>query len=162
MSAQTTYKFGTPVGVAGGIVDLAPYAIDTFLNEENDGVMEFGVAVVNGTASGKQVKLPVAASSAIEGVTVNNLTTEYGLDGTINIKKGAAIGVMRYGRVYVKLATGATPAYGDPAYVVKSTAEFGYFTDSSSSTLAVKGRFLGIIDATNGIAEVELFNQAQS
>lgn len=162
MSAQTVYKFGTPVGVAGGIVDLAPYAIDTFLNEENDGVMGFGLGVVDGTASGKQVKLPVAASTAIEGVTVNNLTTELGLDGKVYVRKGAAIGVMRYGRVYVKLATGATPAYGDPAYVVKSTAEFGYFTESSTGTIAVKGRFLGIIDTANGIAEVELFNQAQS
>ena len=148
MSAQTTYKFATPVGVAGGIVDLAPYAIDTFLNEENEGAMEFGVAVVDGTASGKQVKLPVSASTVIQGVTTNNLTTELGLDGKIYIKKGAAIGVMRYGRIYVKLATGAAPTYGAPAYVVKSTAEFGYFTESSSGTIAVKGRFLGIIDAT--------------
>ena len=34
MSAQNKYGFSTPIGAAGGIVDLAPYAIDTFLNEE--------------------------------------------------------------------------------------------------------------------------------
>ena len=162
MGAQTTYNFDTQRGIAGGIYDLSPYAIDTFLNEENTGDMKFGVAVVAGTTAGKQVKLPVAASSAIEGVTVNNLTTEYDLAGNLYIRKDAAIGVMRYGRIWVRVATGATPAYGDAAYVVKSTAEFGYFTNSSSSTLAVKGRFLSAKDPVSGLAVVELFNQAQS
>ena len=31
MSAQTRYGYATPIGAAGGIVDLAPYAVDTFL-----------------------------------------------------------------------------------------------------------------------------------
>lgn len=162
MSAQTSYKFSTPVGMAGGIVDLAPYAIDTFKNQENSGVMKFGMAVVKGTTAGEQVKLPVSGSSAtdFEGVTVNNLTTEYDMEGAINIRKDVPIGVMRYGRVYVRLATGVTPTYGAAAYFVKTGGEEGCFTTSSSSTVAVKGRFLGIVG--DGIAELELFNQAQS
>ena len=162
MSAQTTYNFDTQRGIAGGIYDLSPYAIDTFLNEENDGVMKFGVAVVSGTTAGTLVKLPVSDSTGIEGVSVNNLTTEYNLSGVLNIRKNASIGVMRYGRIWVRVATGATPEYGDPTYVVKTSAEFGYFTDSSSSTLAVKGRFLSGKDPVSGLAVVELFNQAQS
>ena len=45
MSAQTRYGYSTPIGAAGGIVDLAPHAIDTFLNEEESGVLRFGVQV---------------------------------------------------------------------------------------------------------------------
>jgi len=164
MSAQTSYKFFPAIGVAGGIVDLAPYAVDTFKNEEATGAMLFGLGVVKGTAAGQQVKKPVSGSTAadFEGVAVNNLTTEYDMEGKIHILNGAPIGVMRYGRVYVRVATGATPEYGDALYMVKTGDEAGYFTDSSSSTVAVKGRFLGAADASNGVAPVELFNQSQS
>ena len=173
MGAQTAYKYSTPIGVAGGIVDLAPYAIDTFLNENNNGVMVFGVGVVKGTKAGTEVKLPVSASAAaaFEGITVNNLTTEYGLDGKVNIRKAAAIGVMRYGRIYARVMTGITPAYGDGLYLVTTGDEAGYFSNAAATSgsngathtaIAVKGRFLGTVDAANGIAEVELFNQAQA
>ena len=30
MSAQTRYGYATPIGAAGGIVDLAPYAVDVY------------------------------------------------------------------------------------------------------------------------------------
>ena len=164
MSAQTSYKYDTITAFPGQIVDLAPYAIDTFLNEENDGAMSFGIAVIKGTKAGEQIKLPAAGSGAgdIEGVTINNLTTERDLSGNVFIRKAAAIGVMRYGRVYVKVATGVSPAYGDAAYVIKGTDEAGYFTNSSSSTIAIKGRFLSGKDAVSGAAMVELFNEANS
>ena len=164
MSAQTRYRFSTPVGMAGGISDLAPYAIDSFMNEEATGTMLFGLGVVSGTKAGTQIKKPVAASTAanFEGITSNNLTTEYDLEGGIHIRNKAAIGVMKYGRIYARVADGVTPAYGDALYLIKSGDEAGYFTNSSSGTIAVKGRFMGPKDATNGIAEVELFNQAQA
>lgn len=173
MSAQTAYKFSTPIGVAGGIVDIAPYAIDTFLNEEDTGNMKFGVGVVKGTKAGKEVKIPASGATAanFEGVTVNNLTTEYDMEGKINIRKAAAIGVMRYGRIYARVMTGITPAYGDGLYLVTTGDEAGYFSNAAATSgsngathtaIAVKGRFLGTVDAANGIAEVELFNQAQA
>lgn len=162
MSAQTTYNFDTQRGIAGGIYDLAPYAIDTFLNEEATGTMKFGVAVVAGTTAGTQVKLPVSASTAIEGVTNNNLTTEYDLEGNIHIRQNASIGVMRYGRIWVRVADNVTPAYGDACYVLKTGTQAGYFTNASTNNLAVKGRFLTGIDPVARIAAVELFNQAQS
>ena len=154
MSAQTSYKFSTPMGVAGGIVDLAPYAIDTFTNEENTGVMGFGMGVVDGTTAGVHVKLPTATSQVFEGVTVNNLTTELDLEGAIHVLNKAAIGVMRYGKVYVKLAEGVTPTYGAAAYLVCSGDDKGCFTTSSSSTMAVNARFVS--GAANGIAMLEL------
>lgn len=162
MGAQTTYNYDTQRGIAGGIYDLAPYAIDTFLNEEDTGDMKFGVAVVAGTTAGQQVKLPVAASTAIEGVTNNNLTTEYDLEGKIYIRKDAAIGVMRYGRIWVRVADDVTPAYGDATYVLKTGDQAGFFTNVSTNNLAVKGRFLTGVDPVARIAAVELFNQAQA
>lgn len=164
MSAQLSYRYSTPIGAAGGIVDLAPYAIDTLKNEEENGVMLFGVALVQGTAIGVQVKKPVSGSTAdnFEGIAVNNLTTEYDLDGKIRILKGSPIGVMRYGRVYARVADDVSPAYGDALYFIKSGAQAGYFTNSSDGTVAVKGRFLGTVDASNRVAQVELFNQAQA
>lgn len=164
MSAQTSYRYSTPIGVAGGIVDLAPYAIDTLKNEEENGVMTFGIAVVSGTDAGTQIKKPVSASTAanFEGIATNNLTTEYDLDGKIRILKGSPVGVMRYGRVYGRVAASAAPAYGDAVYFIKSGDEAGYFTNASSGNVAVKARFLGTVDSTNHVAEIELFNQAQA
>ena len=164
MSAQLTYRYSTPIGVAGGIVDLAPYAIDTLKNEEENGDLTFGIAVVHGTDVGSQIKKPTAASTAaeFEGIASNNLTTEYDLDGKIRILKGAPVGVMRYGRIYGRVAEGVSPAYNEAVYFIKSGDEAGYFTNSSSGTVAIKARFLSTVDATNRVAEIELFNQAQA
>lgn len=173
MSAQTVYKYSTPIGMAGGIVDLAPYAIDTFLNEEDNGVMLFGIGVVKGTKAGTEIAKPASGATAadFEGITVNNLTTEYDMDGKVRILKASAVGVMRYGRIYARVMTGITPAYGDPLYIVVTGDEAGYFSNEAATTgtnnatytsVAVKGRFLGTVDTSNGIAQVELFNQAQA
>lgn len=165
MSAQTRYNYSTPIGAAGFIVDLAPHAVDTFLNEENTGKMLFGVGVVQGTDPGTKIKLPATGATAatFEGITTNNHTTEYDMEGNIHIIKGAAVGVMRYGRIYARVATGVTPAYGDKAYMLISGDEAGYFTNvSGNSAVAIKGRFLGTVDTVAHIAQIELFNEAQS
>ena len=154
MSAQTSYNFATPWGAAGGIVDLAPYEIDTFINGEDTGVMGFGLGACVGSVAGVDVKLPASNSAVFEGVTVNNRTTEYDLDGNLRIVNKAAVGVMRYGRVYVQLADGATPAFNDPVYMAYSGTDKGKFTDSSSSTIAINARFVSI--ANNGVAMIEL------
>lgn len=165
MSAQTRYGFSTPIGFAGGIYDLSPYAIDTFLNEEDTGKMSFGVGVVAGSNAGAGIKLPNEGDTAaiFEGITVNNRTTEYDIEGNISIKRSGSINVMRYGRVYVRVAAGAEPKYGDAAYLITSGEQAGFFTNTAdSTTVAVKARFLGSVDsAGNQIALVELFNQAQ-
>ena len=162
MSAQLTYQHFTVKGAPGGIYDLAPYAIDTFLNEEATGTMEFGIGVVQGTTPGTYVKKPVDASTAavFEGITTNNRTTERDLEGDLYIRNKAAIGVMRYGRIYARCEDDATPAYGDALYMVTSGTHKGYVTDSSTSSVALKGRFLSGMDSDK-VALVELFNEAQ-
>lgn len=162
---QTRYGYNTPLGAAGGIVDLAPYAIDTFLNEEENGVLKFGMGVVAGSKPGTNIAVPETGAKAtdFEGVATNNRTTEYNVDGSLTVNKGASVGVMKYGRIYVRVATGATPAYGDALYLVISGDEAGYFTnEAGDSAVAVKGRFLGGVDSASGVASVELFNQAQA
>ena len=163
MSAQTRYSFNTPIGAAGGIVDLAPYAVDTFLNEAENGVMKFGVGVVQGTKPGVNVKLPASGATAakFEGITVNNRTTEYDMDGKLAVRKGASVGVMRYGRVYGRVAAGVTPAYGEAVYMIASGTEAGYFTNVAEGNVAIKARFMGAVDAAAQIAPIELFNMAQ-
>lgn len=169
MSAQTRYGYSSPIGAAGGIVDLAPYAIDAFLNEEDTGKMQFGMGVVTGAKKGTGIKLPVKASTAanFEGVTTNRRTTEYDVEGDLKLRKAATIGVMRYGRIYVRVAAGVKPGYGDSLYLITEGDETGCFTNAASqtegsTTIAVKGRFLGGVDASAQIAAVELFNEAQA
>lgn len=172
MSVQTTYRYSTPLGAPGGIVDLAPHLIDAFINEENTGVLKPGLGVVNGTTAGKQVKLPGSDSAAGDfvGVTTNRRTTEYDLEGAVHMRKGCTIGVMRYGRIYGQIAEDATPAYGKAVYLITSGDEAGFFTDAADNgetgddkvdNVAIKGRFLGGMDGTTKVAAIELFNQAQ-
>ena len=162
MSAQTTYGFSTPIGQAGGIYDLAPYAIDAFVNEANDGVMKFGMGVVVGANPGEGVAVPTAEATAskFEGIVSNRRTTENKILGGVELRKGCTVGVMRYGRIYGLLAADEKPAYGDPVYLVKSGADAGCFAKTSTGNVAIKGRFLG--GASDGIALIELFNEAQA
>lgn len=159
---QTTYKYSTPLGQPGGLYDMSWHEIDSFANENNDGVMKFGMGVVRGTSAGKQVKVPVSGSAAgdFEGIVVNKPASENTLTGGPQMKKNCTVGVMRYGRIYGLLATGVTPTYGAAVYLVKTGDDAGCFTTSDSGTVAIKGRFLG--GASDGIAPIELFNQSQT
>lgn len=158
MSAQIKYGFNTAIGEAGGLVDMAPYVINSFANEAATGAMKFGVGVVKGTAAGQQVKLPTAESTAahFEGIVVNRRTTEYDMEGKIHIRQNSTVGVMRYGHIYGRVVAGVTPAYGDPVYMVKSGENAGYFTNVASGNLAINARFIGGFDATAQIAAIEL------
>lgn len=159
---QLSYGYNTPMGAAGGISDLAPHYIASFINESVNGAMGFGMGVVTGTTAGATVKVPVAGSSAtdFEGIVTNRRTTELDLVGELSLRQKCTVGVMRYGVIWALLAEGADPAFGKAVYMVKSGDDAGKFTDSSSSTLAIKGRFVS--GADNGVAMIELFNQAQS
>lgn len=163
MSAQTHYGYKTPIGAAGGIVDLAPHAIDTFLNEAKNGKMMFGMGVVQGTKPGINVALPAAGATAakFEGITVNGRTTEYDMDGKLALRQGASIGVMRYGRIYGRVAADVKPAYGDSVYLIVSGNEAGCFTNVAEGNVAIKARFLGGVDTAAQVAPIELFNMAQ-
>ncbi len=162
MSVQTVYKYSTPIGQPGGIVDLAPYAIDSFTNEADDGALKPGMGVVKGTAAGVQANLPATGATAadFEGIVTNRRTYENTMTGGPEVKKGSTLGVMRYGRIYGQLAANEEPAYGDAVYLVVTGNDAGCFSKTSTGNVAIKGRFLSA--ASDGIAIIELFNQAQS
>ena len=162
MGAQNIYNFSTPIGQPGGIYDLAPYAVDSFTNESADGAVKFGMGVVQGTIPGKQVAVPDsdATAAVFEGIVTNRRAIENSLDGGVVVKSGATLGVMRYGRIFGLLAEGADPAYGDAVYMVVDGADAGCFTESATDTVAIKARFLSA--ASDGIAIIELFNEAQA
>lgn len=166
MSAQTRYEFSAIAGAAGGIVDLAPYAIDTFLNGEDSGVMKFGIGVVQGANPGQDIALPKTGDTVakFEGITVNNRTTEFDVEGKLNIRGSAAVGVMRYGRVYARVKSDVTPAYGDALHLIITGDDAGCFTNAEDTgkTIAVKGRFMSGKCAGTDVAQVELFNMAQA
>ena len=88
------------------------------------------------------------------------------MDGDLSIRKGASVGVMRYGRIYARVADGVTVKYGDALYLLTDGENAGMFTNAASATtpkaVAVKGRFLGAADLSTKVAAVELFDQAQA
>ena len=162
MSAQTTYKFDTVRGCAGGIYDLAPYEINTYINSAADNVMLFGIGVttyVDGdtVAHPGAIMKPSATSQKFLGVTVNNRTRENDRNGDLEILNKTAIGVMRWGRVYVRVKTGKEPKFGDAAYVVYSGDEAGFFSPTSTDGDAVPAIFGSEVD-TNGVAMLILKN----
>ena len=163
MGVQSAYKFNTPIGQAGGIVDgFTPYAVNSFCNESNDGVVKPGMGVVKGTTPGATAKAPAsgATAAAFEGIVTNRRTYENDMNGGVTVRKGTTLGVMKYGCIYGLLAGGATPEYGDPVYLVITGDDAGCFTDVSTDNVAVKGQFMGA--GADGIAPIWLFNQAQS
>ena len=87
----------------------------------------------------------------------NNRTTELGLDGKSMVRSGVSVGVMRYGRIYARLAKEAKPNYGDPVHMIVEGEDAGCFNTSGGE--AINARFLS--GADNGVAVVELFNAPQ-
>lgn len=161
MSAQTVYRFSTPVAQPGGIYDLAPYAVDSFQNEAANGALKFGMGVVQGTKPGAQVNVPDsnATAAVFEGIVTNRRTSENGMFGGVELFQNITVGVMRYGRIWGLLADNEEPNYGDPVYLVISGDDAGCFAATSTDNVAVKARFLS--GAEDGIALIELFNEAQ-
>lgn len=111
--AQTNYSYGTPRGVAGGLVDLGGYVVDTRCSEAENGTLKFGMGVVVGTKAGVNIALPATASTAaeFEGVLADKRTHEMNMDGTVTVSKGETVGVVRKGRVYVRVKGGTVPTY---------------------------------------------------
>lgn len=131
MAAQMDYGYDIRKGVPGGKVDLTYDKVVTRRNEEADGKMVYGVAVTPGTNKGVDVKLPASSTDPIEGVTIALPNTEQDKDGKVVVTAGRSLSIMQKGHIWGRLATGATPSYGEKAYVVDSGDEAGYFTHTA-------------------------------
>ena len=160
MAAQLDYGFSTPKGVPGGKVDISYDNVVTRINEESDGVMKFGYAVVKGASAGTGVKLPTSAATKdnFEGVVLHAENTEHDLNGKVKIKKDATLGIMRHGHVWGRIDSAAAPAYGATAYVITDAeaGEVGTFTNTATEGKTVDiGAKFGV-ESDTGIAVIEL------
>ena len=155
MSVQSKYAYQTGRGLPGGIYDMYHYPVDSRFNEEENGVLRFGTGVVPGTVPGSSVKLPTAESKAadFEGVVVNSFDRQQDLEGKVFVRNNQSVGVMRRGRIWLRVAEGAAPAYGGALHMVTDGACAGCFTTTGG--LEIPGRFLG--PACDGVAPAELY-----
>lgn len=156
MAAQTSYNFGFPKGVAGGLFDLSAHEVVT-RQAEGSGIA-FGVGVVVGTNKGTDVTIPKAAATAedFEGVVVHNsVMVEKDMDNKVIIEAKRTVGCLHHGKIWVKTGTAAKPAYKEKVYLITDGDEAGLFTTSADSAtkVAVNAIFLGETD--NGIANAE-------
>ena len=160
MSAQTTYGFATSKGVPGGIYDMYHYPVDSRFNEEDNGKMLLGVGVVTGAIPGSSVKMPTASSKAadFEGVVVNGFTQQHDLEGNVAVMNNQSIGIMRRGRIWVRLVDEADPKYGDALHLIVDGNDAGCF--ATTGGVEVPGRFIG--EASNGVAPIELYGNASA
>lgn len=158
MSVQTSYGFGFPKGVAGGLFDLSAHEVST---RQSEGVgVTFGVGVVVGTNKGTDVKLPTADSTAdqFEGVVVHNsVMAELDMNNKLNIGEKRTVGCLHHGKIWVKTGENAAPAYKEKVYLIVEGEEAGLFTTSADTATKVElnARYLGVTDT--GIANAEFF-----
>ena len=162
--SQRSYGHHQRAAVPGGLRDTSPHSIVARANEETKlGAVKFGMGVVQGTAPGTNVKLPVSdsTSGAFEGVVITGVKS-MDLQGKIAIGETDTLGILKWGKVWVRLASGlASVAYGDALYLVTSGDDAGKFTNEADNAVAVNGVFIGGIESGD-MAPVELFNQGSA
>ncbi len=153
--SQLNYSFETPKAVPGGLADISFSTINSRANAENDGVMGFGMGVMNATA-GKSIKLPIAAmtASTFAGVTVALPDTEQDMNGNVVVKKGRTMSVMTCGHVWARCEDDDAPSEGEKAYLIVDGDNKGTFTATEGSNVDVGAKFGNAVD--EGIAEVIL------
>ncbi|MCD7826341.1 MAG: hypothetical protein LUH14_10340 [Clostridiaceae bacterium] len=158
MAAQTSYNFGFPKGVAGGLFDLSAHEVSTRQAEGDD--ISFGIGVVVGTNAGTDVTIPTSASTAsdFEGVVVHNsVMVEMDMNNHVSIDDKRTVGCLHHGKIWVKTGESAAPAYKEAVYLITDGEEAGMFTTSEdvATKVAVNAVFLGETD--DGIANAEFF-----
>lgn len=160
MAAQTNYNYSTPKGVPGGKYDIAFDEVVSRNNENDDGVMKYGMAVAQGSSAGKTVKVPVEGTTAaqIEGVAIALPNTEQDMEGNVVVKKNRTLSVMKSGNIWGRLADNTAPAAGANAYVNVKGEHAGEFTATAAdgTTVDIGAKFGNASDLTTGIAVIVL------
>lgn len=155
-AVQTSYDFGFPKGVAGGLFDLSAHDVTT-RQAEGDGVA-FGLGVVVGTNKGTDVKLPAtgATSDDFEGVVVHNsVMVEKDMDNNVSINSKRTVGCLHFGRIWVQTGAAAKPAYKEKVYLITDGDEAGKFTTSADTATKVEVNAIFLGETDNGIANAE-------
>ena len=136
---------------------MTDHVVDSFRIGADDGKIKCGMGVVHGTVPGTDVALPTASSTIdkFAGIVMSGGSNEMDMNGNVIIRSSSSQSVMRSGRVWVRLAAGAEPAYGQQAHLIIAGDDAGCF--GITGGVAVNASFL--TTAQNGIAAVELYNQ---
>jgi hypothetical protein len=170
--AQLNYNYNQGVATAGLLRDTAPHTIVARANGEatpgaqgTPVAVLFGYGVVVGNNPGKDAKLPVVGSTAaqFEGVVVAGIKP-MDLEGNIALDPTYTLSVLKWGRVWVRVADGLTINYGDAVCLVNSGTDAGKFTNSSSGAIAINAKFIGGAETggqslSGTIAPIEVYNQ---
>jgi hypothetical protein len=147
--------------VPGGLRDTSPHSIVARANGEATlGAVKFGMGVVQGSVPGTNTKLPVSGSTAdmFEGVVMTSVK-QMDLQGVSALGETDTLGVLKWGRAWVRVKGGLTIAYGEQAYLVNDGDDAGLFTNDENGAFAVNGKFIGGVESGD-IAPVELYNQS--
>ena len=138
MAAQLQYTYSLPKGVAGEKFDISFDEVVTRRNQEEDGVLKFGMAVQKGDSPGVSVKVPVTGATAadMDGIAIRTSATEQDMQGRVLVRGGASVNVMKRGKVWSRICSDAQPVYGQTAYVVVDGDEAGTFTSASAAANA--------------------------
>ena len=163
MSAQTTYQYNTPPGVAGGLLDIAPYSVDSRSNgEDSADALRYGFGAMQGATPGQDVLAPKPGDTAatFEGLVLTGFTKQMDMDGAARISPLDTVGILRYGKAWGRIVDGIDVAYGEKLYLVTSGDDAGKFTNTSTDSIAISGRFIS--EASDGIASIELYNAPQA
>lgn len=156
MAAQLNYSYSTPKGTPGEKFDISFDEVVTRKNQEEDGVLRYGMAAQIGNDAGTTVKVPVTGATAddIEGIVVRAANTEQDMNGHVVVRKDTSVGIMKKGKIWGRLATGAAPKYGAIAYVVVGGKDSGTFTNEPTDAVDIGANFGNVSD--DGISVIEL------
>lgn len=161
MSMWTSYTQSAPAGVAGGLYDLTDHVVDSRMNEETTNTLKPGMGVVQGKTAGTTVKMPALGDTVekFEGIVMNDVR-EMDMQGNVSVNPKTTVSVMRSGRIWVRIAEGVQPKYGDPVYLIINGAGLGCFKTAAdgANTLELNARFIGGKD-TSDIAPIMLHDQ---
>lgn len=154
---QNNYGWNSQKNVPGGLVDSSPRSIISRANGEN-GVIKFGYGVVRGNNPGADVKLPTDSSTSamFEGVVAAGIA-EHDLQGNVYNNPTKVLGILEWGKIWVRVPDGITVSYGDKVYLIISGDDAGKFTNDNTDTIAVGGMFIGSVDSGD-IAPVRMYN----
>jgi len=164
MLMRNNYGFQTQRGVPGTLYDMSPHTIDSRQNaEEVLGTMQFGVGVVKGDIPGSNVRLPQSGdtSDMFEGVSMGSQTSYMDMEGNFKVNPKQTIGLLRWGRPWVRVVADLTIQYGDPVYLVVSGDDRGLFTneDGGTDTWAINATFVDGLGTSN-VAPIQIYNQS--
>jgi len=161
MSGQLSYSYQTPKGVPGSLLDISPYSIDSRVNGETDPAkMKYGMGAVIGANPGTDILVPTATSVAenFEGVILTGFTNQMNMSGDVSIFPLQTVGILRWGRAWVRVASGVSPNYGDQLYLIITGTNTGMFTNNAGAGIEVPGTFIGGL-GTGDIAPAVIYNQ---